>query len=38
MENLGVDGSKVLKCAFKKWDGHGLESVWYRIGTGGGLL
>jgi hypothetical protein len=39
LENLGVDGQRIIKRSFKKWDeGHGFGLMWLRVGTGGGLL
>jgi hypothetical protein len=38
-EHLVIDGSIILKCIFKKWDGevwNGL--VLFSVGAGGGLL
>jgi hypothetical protein len=33
------DGRIILKLIFEKWDGGAwTESIWLRIGTGGGLL
>ena len=34
-----VDGSKILRRIFRKWDvGVWVGSSWFRIGTGGGHL
>jgi hypothetical protein len=39
LEELSVDRSVVLKCAFKKWDQEVWNAViWLRIGAGGGRL
>ena len=39
LENPGVDGSRVLKWIFRKWDvGARTRLIWLRIGTGDGLL
>jgi hypothetical protein len=34
-----IDGRKILKWIFGKWDGGGAwtGSIWLKIGTGGGL-
>jgi len=38
LENLGVDGSKILRWTFRKWDLRAWTgSMWLRIGTGGWL-
>ena len=38
-EDQGVDGKIMLKWIFEKWDGETCTgSIWFRIGTGGGLL
>jgi len=35
----GVDGRKILRCIFRKWDvGVWTGSSWLKIGTGGGHL
>jgi hypothetical protein len=34
-----IDGSKIIKWIFRKWDvAAWIGSSWLRIGTGGGLL
>jgi len=39
LEEINIDGSIILKCIFKKWDGKAwTELIWLRIGTGGGHL
>jgi hypothetical protein len=36
---LDVDGRIILKWVFKNWDAEAsTESIWLRIGTGGGRL
>ena len=35
----GVDGRIILRWIFRKWDGGTWTGlIWFRIGTGGGLL
>ena len=37
--DLDVDGTKILRWFFRKWDVGGLTgSSWLRIGTGGGHM
>jgi len=37
--NPGVDGKKILRWIFRKWDVWArIGSSWLRIGTGGGHL
>jgi len=37
--DIDIDGSIILKCIFKKWDGEAWTGlIWLRIGTGGGRL
>jgi len=37
LEDPGVDGRIILRCIFRTWDvGAWTESIWFRIGTGGG--
>jgi hypothetical protein len=35
LENIGVDGTIMIKWIFKKWDGEAWTGlIWPRIGTG----
>jgi len=39
LEDPGVDGRKILRWIFRKWDVRACAaSIWLRIGTGGGHL
>jgi hypothetical protein len=38
-EDVGLHGRIIINLLFKKWDMRPLAgSIWFRIGTGGGLL
>jgi hypothetical protein len=38
LEDLFVDNRVILKRTFKTYNGRGLGLMWFKIGTGGGLL
>ena len=38
LEDPGADGFILLKSIFRKLEGEWTGLIWFRIGTGGGLL
>jgi len=39
LEDPGLDGRTMLKWIFREWNvGAWIGMIWFRIGTGGGLL
>jgi hypothetical protein len=38
LEDPDIAGMIILKWVLEKWDGASTESIWLRIGIGGGLL
>jgi len=39
MEGLGINGGKIFKCVFRKWNGGAWAAmIWLRIGADDGRL
>jgi hypothetical protein len=37
LEDPGIDGRIILKCACNKWEGDRTGFIWLMLGTGGGF-